>query len=90
MSKGSRTDLCGGWPERAIPTATVGVPSMRTQWTTEGSRGLARGVKEVLVEKGDEDGRGQLTLGKSRGQLTLQGVEPWSVVPKPAGSMTGA
>jgi hypothetical protein len=25
MSKGSRTDLCGGWPERAIPTATVGV-----------------------------------------------------------------
>ena len=22
MSKGSRTDLCGGWPERAIPTAT--------------------------------------------------------------------
>ena len=25
MSKGSRTDLCGGWPERAIPTATMGV-----------------------------------------------------------------
>jgi hypothetical protein len=25
MSKGSRTDLCGGWPERAIPTATAGV-----------------------------------------------------------------
>jgi hypothetical protein len=24
MSKGSRTDLCGGWPERAIPTATGG------------------------------------------------------------------
>jgi hypothetical protein len=24
MSKGSRTDLCGGWPERAIPTATAG------------------------------------------------------------------
>ena len=22
MSKGSRTDLCGGWPERAIPTVT--------------------------------------------------------------------
>ena len=48
MSKGSRTDLCGGWPERAIPTATVGVPSMRTHSTAEGSRGLARGVKEVL------------------------------------------
>ena len=30
MSKGSRTDLCGGWPERAIPTATVGVLSSRT------------------------------------------------------------
>ena len=24
MSKRSRTDLCGGWPERAIPTATGG------------------------------------------------------------------
>ena len=30
MSKGSRTDLCGGWPERAIPTATVGVSNTVT------------------------------------------------------------
>jgi len=31
MSKGSRTDLCGGWPERAIPTATGRGQNLQTQ-----------------------------------------------------------
>ena len=43
MSKGSRTDLCGGWPERAIPTATVGV------LVVGGPRVISRGPHSPLV-----------------------------------------
>ena len=53
MSKGSRTDLCGGWPERAIPTATGWWPGV--YWPSSGcdhrtiEASSDRGVTEMRV-----------------------------------------